>query len=329
MIEIICSHVLEYAAYTSLHQSWAVISPLQRVHSFIKSALEQLEKWKFHGLDVDWEFPNKYNKHKEDKPHFQTFLQELYDQLHPKNMTLTIAIPGWSSYIENGFDARMVANISKLISFANLMSYDYNVFNNRSRPFTGPNSPLNETSTFKNPYSREETRYLIWSARNWSKALNLTKEKIVVGISFFGRRFRLRNVGKHRFHAPAVPLETEDQVRKKVRVDAKVSYNWTCHFLMRPGTQKRWDNVSHTPYAFNRHTWVSYDDEHSVADKVKWILKHGYGGVMTYTLNDDDMNGDCDKANKSAAASPASPPKKFPLQRTVYDLTKSASVCTS
>lgn len=39
---------------------------------------------------------------------------------------------------------------------------------------------------------------------------------------------------------------------------------------MAPGSMwtTMWDDISKTPYAVNGDKWISYDDEHSVAEKV-------------------------------------------------------------
>jgi GH18 family chitinase len=34
-----------------------------------------------------------------------------------------------------------------------------------------------------------------------------------------------------------------------------------------------WDDISKTPYAVNGDKWISYDDEHSVAEKVNFYFE--------------------------------------------------------
>lgn len=41
---------------------------------------------------------------------------------------------------------------------------------------------------------------------------------------------------------------------------------------------------------------VSYDSPRSIANKVRYAIQKGLGGVMVWSVDTDDFNGDCDEA---------------------------------
>ena len=49
------------------------------------------------------------------------------------------------------------------------------------------------------------------------------------------------------------------------------------------------------PYIVNAVNWFGFDDEVSVKGKAEFIMKEGFGGVMVWTLNQDDFRGLCGK----------------------------------
>ena len=55
---------------------------------------------------------------------------------------------------------------------------------------------------------------------------------------------------------------------------------------------------------FKEKQWVSYEDEQSVREKVKYANEQGFGGVAFNNLAYDDFDGRCNTNNK------------FPLLRT-------------
>ena len=55
---------------------------------------------------------------------------------------------------------------------------------------------------------------------------------------------------------------------------------------------------------FKGEQWVSYEDEQSVIEKVKYANEQGFGGVAFNNLAYDDFEGRCNTSNK------------FPLLRT-------------
>ena len=47
------------------------------------------------------------------------------------------------------------------------------------------------------------------------------------------------------------------------------------------------------PYAHKDKLWVGYDDVNAVTDKAVYVSEEGLGGVMFWTIDNDDFRGAC------------------------------------
>ncbi len=48
------------------------------------------------------------------------------------------------------------------------------------------------------------------------------------------------------------------------------------------------------PYAHHGNFWVGYDDVNAVQDKAIFVSEEELGGVMFWTIDNDDFRGVCD-----------------------------------
>eukprot|EP00106_Octopus_bimaculoides_P004978 XP_014772420.1 PREDICTED: chitotriosidase-1-like [Octopus bimaculoides] len=119
-------------------------SPATRA-TFVNSAVDFLKKWKFDGLDLDWEYPALRNGLKKDKEHYTLLIKELHKKfsLQTPRLLLSFAGPAPIEKIEVGFE---VAKISPYVDFINIMTYD---FHGSWEKNTGHSSPLFPHSTDK------------------------------------------------------------------------------------------------------------------------------------------------------------------------------------
>lgn len=47
------------------------------------------------------------------------------------------------------------------------------------------------------------------------------------------------------------------------------------------------------PYAYKDDQWVSYDDILAVQKKTEYVIKQKLGGIMFWSLDNDDFRGIC------------------------------------
>lgn len=59
------------------------------------------------------------------------------------------------------------------------------------------------------------------------------------------------------------------------------------------GWQTFWDDDSLTPFAVNGDKVITYDDERSLSEKVRFAMEKKLAGAMVWSLDTDDFQGDC------------------------------------
>ena len=47
------------------------------------------------------------------------------------------------------------------------------------------------------------------------------------------------------------------------------------------------------PYAYKENQWVGYDDEAIVRKKAKYVADMNLGGIMFWSIDNDDFRGVC------------------------------------
>lgn len=99
--------------------------------------------------------------------------------------------------------------------------------------------------------------------------------------------------------------------------------------------KSNWDVESSEAVAtvktFNGTRVVSYDSPRSIANKVRYAIQKGLGGLMVWSIDTDDFQGDCDDALNADRFSdfrtkpkvklnfPKTTSKTYPLLRTLND----------
>lgn len=53
------------------------------------------------------------------------------------------------------------------------------------------------------------------------------------------------------------------------------------------------DAESCSPYMYAADEWISFENEHSITCKTKFVKTNGFGGVMIFSLNTDDFASYC------------------------------------
>jgi chitinase len=256
-----------------------ISSSQENRREFAKNAVAFMEKYKFDGLDLDWEFPVWSSMNYKERQNFALLLEELHHEFK-KNTTkeylLTAAVAGDFTIIGPSYE---VPSLNKYLDYINLMTYAFNSWH-WYWPFTGHNAPLFGSW---NDYVYFNRITMAYASEYWAN-LGMSKEKIVVGIPTYTHTFRLL-YGKY-LHGVKAPARYEGMETNRAGV---------CRFLEQEGSSRKWDNDAKVPYAYNDTTWITYEDGESATLKAKWIRDNGYGGAMTYNLNNDDYEGYCSK----------------------------------
>lgn len=109
------------------------------------------------------------------------------------------------------------------------------------------------------------------------------RDKLILGISSYGRTFTLQDESQTGVGAPASGVgERGDYTPAEEGV---LSYREIC--------SKSWrffsDEQQKTPYAVNGNQWVGFDDTESVAIKLNYVVENDLGGAVYWSLEADDF----------------------------------------
>ena len=234
---------------------------------FIDSCMAAVAEYSLDGLDLDWEYPTidsaGIDADPSDKENFTLLLTELRAALdahfpHVHKM-LTIAAGGGDYYIE----AVEIAKIVPVLDYISLMTYDLaGTWSNAIH-----HTALYPCTAQQNSVHTNVARFM---------AAGAPAHKLVIGAAFYSRRWlRIPDGGTHGLGQPSV---ISDPNSGSFGPDFGTLSAMRGH----DGYTVFHDKTAHAPYLYNAENgeWISYNDEESVADKVRYAREKGLCGVM-------------------------------------------------
>ncbi|XP_065368948.1 probable chitinase 10 [Calliphora vicina] len=266
----------------STNFSIVAADPLKR-EKFRNSAIDFLQRHNFNGLDIDWEYPNQRHKlENNDRENFIMWLKELKEGFKPYGLLLTAAVKAVGYGADKSYN---ITEMVKYLDFMNVMTY---ALNGVWSPGVGINAPL-----YAGPSDlteRAKQRNFDAIAKYWIQ--KAPRDKIVMGVPFYGRSFILANPNNHSLGAPHTGAGIGGPYTKQSGI---LGYNELCEkFLMEKSLwHLEWESNQMVPYAYNDQQWIGYDNKRSVALKVDYVNKENLGGIMIWTVELDDFRGVC------------------------------------
>ncbi|MBI9069341.1 MAG: glycoside hydrolase family 18 protein [Salinivirgaceae bacterium] len=243
-------------------------------NKFAKSAVKLMQKYQFDGIDLDWEYPGQRAEDNiyrpSDKENFTLLLKELREQLNAlsnetnKTYLLTIATGANQLYIDN----TDLGEAQKHLDFINIMTYD---FYHGWHYQTGHHANLHPSK--KEMFGGNSV------VESVDRHLNagVPKDKLVVGIPFYGRKWD-------------GVLPTENGLYQPAKTAGIIiDYKDIKDSLATGDFVRFWDESACAPYAWNKNSnsFISYDDGESLALKIDYIKENNLGGVMFWEYSQD------------------------------------------
>lgn len=245
--------------------------------AFAKSCVEFLVQYGIDGIDLDWEYPvggglPTNSKRPLDKQNFTLLLKEIRQKLDEqelkdnKQYLLTIA-GGASYYYLNNIEP---TKIKEYLDYVNIMSYDLHGPWDQYSDF---NAPLYNKSSSSPQYKISVDS----SVEAWVNA-GFTKDKLVVGIPFYGYMYQVNKDNSNGF-------------LQKFSDGKALSYsNIKTNYLNNSDYKRYYDTESMVPWLYDGDTFISYDDLHSLKVKAEYIKSEKLGGAMIWELSQDYNN---------------------------------------
>ncbi|MCF0064020.1 glycoside hydrolase family 18 protein [Dyadobacter chenwenxiniae] len=251
---------------------------------FAKSAVDIIKKYDLDGVDIDWEYPgmpgedgNVYRP--EDKQNFTLMFEairkelDVFERESGKKKLLTTAVPGFTSFLK----VVEMGKAAKYLDYVNMMTYDL---------FQGDtavhHAALYNSDIYKASHSVD-------NAVKAFSAEGVPMNKLVVGLPFYGRMFRVAKLDKGLGQKQISQKYVDGYTMIK---DSMVNKN---------GFKEYRDEVAKAPYLLNAKTGdvLSYDDEQSVRDKCKYVLDKKLAGVMFWEYDSDSKTYLLDEIDKT------------------------------
>ncbi|MXV16456.1 glycoside hydrolase family 18 protein [Hufsiella ginkgonis] len=250
----------------------AVLTDTSR-QAFAASAAGIIRKYQLDGVDIDWEYPDMQgeqgNIHRpEDKQNFTLMFEALRKELDVleketgKHKLLTTAVGGFESFLDHS----EMGKAQQYLDYINLMTYDYYYSS-----IAGHHTNLYASKLYKSSNDADK------AIRSYIAA-GVPAGKLVMGVAFYGKTSKLK------------------EGAQKGIGDAMLSHSFGKGYTFikdslvnKKGFTAYRDKAAKAPYLFNASTlqFMTYDDEWSVKNKCKYVLKHRMGGVMFWEYDSD------------------------------------------
>ncbi|XP_018794816.1 PREDICTED: probable chitinase 3 [Bactrocera latifrons] len=299
---------------------------------FASNLVGFLKRNGFAGLHLDWNYPKCWQSDcskgpASDKPNLTKLIREIRNEFDrvDKKLQLGVALSGYKEIITEAYE---LAELSKLVDFMTVMTYDYHgAWEGR----TGHVSPL---------YGRQGDRYPQYNTDYAMQLLiksGAKREKLIMGIPFYGQSFTLDRasttlVGEGvASSAPGEPGEFTKQ-------PGMLAYYEICQRIRKDKWLEGRDGERKSgPFAMLRNQWVGYEDPASVEAKARYAANNDFGGVAAWTVDlDDFQNRCCSEAfpllkaiNRALGLLNTEPPHRINCDRPVAPVTPIPPVMTT
>jgi len=261
----------------SKHFSSIAASELKR-RRFAQSCNELVRTYGIDGIDIDWEYPGYATNHGSaaDGPNLTLLLRTIRDSLDfmEKNEGRHLLLTAAFGVAPSRMDDIEWNGVVPELDFVNLMTYD---FYGSNFSLTNHNSPLFAPKNGIVGFDLNSVvQYLMSNYR-------VPPGKINIGVAFYGRSLKTRN-------EPDLHVTSRKVPDSFTFPDAKGAPSFYSIIANQSLFNYYWDELAEAPYLKGKNslnTFVSFDDENSVARKARYVLDNGLAGAIVWDITGD------------------------------------------
>ncbi|CAG8092001.1 unnamed protein product [Penicillium salamii] len=250
-----------------------MVSTKANRQKFIQNLLGFLSEYGYDGVDFDWEYPSADDRggSSSDRDNFSELFKELRTAIKSSGRDYLVTFTSPTSYwYMRHFDIKTLTDNA---DWVNLMSYDIHGVWDSNNPIG--NNVLAHTNLTEIDLALD----LFW--RN-----DVAPSKIVLGLGFYGRTFKLSDSSCWK---PGCKFSDPGTKGPCTNTAGILSYYEINQILENTGGTAYTDKEAAVRYmVYDSDSWVSYDDESTFRLKIDYAEKMGLAGLMIWAIDLDD-----------------------------------------
>lgn len=238
--------------------------------AFVSNVVSFARQFDLDGIDIDYEFPTAA-----DKNNLVFLLQDLRNAFQSLGYILSVAVGPDKWRAEIFYD---IQEISRIVHFINLMTYDFRGSWDETVGQHAQMFPHENESAYRRELNCAAS-VAFWLSNG------AAADKLVLGIPTYGNTLVLADAQRHKLGSPINITET-----KKSR--QHMGYNEYCA-MKSSGWKQHFDTQFRVYYAVHGFSWFGFDSIKQVTRKASYVKSLKLGGVMVWSLDNDDNYNDC------------------------------------
>ncbi|XP_068649211.1 class V chitinase CHIT5a-like [Aristolochia californica] len=236
--------------------------------SFIESAVGVARGYNFDGMDLDWELPANQTDMNNLGLLFQEWKAVIdYEASSSGRQPLLLTAAVNYAVTIDGSRTYPSQAINNYVSWVNAMCYDYH-----------GSWDTSQTGTLAALYDPNGSRSTSYGIQSWLN-IGVQPEKVIMGLPLYGRSWTLKDPQVHGIGAPAVGIGPGP--------DGAPSYKLVTDLNAQNRATVVYDTATVSVYSYWGTSWISYDDERSVAVKIRYAKGQKLGGYFFWAVQQD------------------------------------------
>ena len=226
--------------------------------AFGQSVREAMDGYGLDGVDIDWEYPCSgeagIDYDPSDRENFTFLMEEMRKAAGPGRI-VSIAAGGGDYFVR---DTEM-DKVAAICDYVQIMTYDLNCFTHTTRHHTS-------LYAMEGSYPQGNADYC---AKIFEKG-GVPKEKMVLGVAFYSRKWTGVKADRNGLLQDAESIGGYGPSFGEI----------TEKYLGKDGFVRYWDDTAKAPWLFDGSTFITYEDEASIAQKCAYVKERGLLGLM-------------------------------------------------
>ncbi|PLN83775.1 glycosyl hydrolases family 18-domain-containing protein [Aspergillus taichungensis] len=256
-------------------------STAKKRSKFIKNLISFMRHYGFNSVDIDWEYPGAPDRQprdwdgKDDGKNYVKLMKDIRQAFKDEGLDFELSFTAPTSYwYLRWFEIHEMVEAS---NYVNLMSYDlHGIWDANS---TIGKHVLGHTNLTEIDLALD----LLWRNKVPAKKVNL-------GLAFYSRTFELKD---KKCDKPGCIYKGGGKKGACTDTEGILAYSEIVDIIAKDDLTPVYDKEFAIKYiVWNDNQWISYDDQQTFQQKIKFANKKGLGGLLLWAIDQDDRNRD-------------------------------------